>query len=55
MKNKGGSRWVMHDKDSGEEIVMRERAVELYTKDISQYNALADVMLEEQRKRRCRS
>ena len=46
MKNTGGSKWIMQEKDSGEEIVMRERAVELYAKDISQYNALADVMLE---------
>jgi len=46
MKKNGGSRWVMQDKDSGEEIVMRERAVELYAQEISQYNALADVMLE---------
>ena len=46
MKNNGGSRWVMQDMDSGEEIVMRERAVDLYAQEISQYNALADVMLE---------
>ena len=46
MRNTGGSKWVMQDKDSGEEIVMRERAVELYAQDISQYNALADVKFE---------
>ena len=46
MRNAGGSKWVMQDREGGEEIVMRERAVELYAKDISQYNALADVMLE---------
>jgi len=46
MRNAGGSKWVMQDKDSGEEIVMRERAVELYAKDISQYNALAVVMFD---------
>ena len=46
MRNTGGSKWVMHDKDGGEEIVMRERAVELYAQDISQYDALADVLFE---------
>jgi len=46
MRKTGGSKWVMHDKDGGDDIVMRERAVELYAQDISQYNALADVMFE---------
>ena len=46
MKNNGKSQWVMQEQNSGEEIVMRERAVELYAKDISQYNALAVVMFD---------
>ena len=46
MKNNGKSQWVMQEQNSGEEIVMRERAVELYAQEISQYNAVADMMFE---------
>jgi shikimate kinase len=46
MQNNGGSKWVMRDRDNGEEIVMREQAVKLYAQEISQYNALADVIFE---------
>ena len=45
LRNEGGSKWVMQE-NGGEEIVMSERAVELYAQEIPQYNALADVMLE---------
>ena len=46
MRNNGESKWVMRDGNNGEEIVMREKAVELFSQDISQYDALADVVFE---------
>ena len=42
----GSSRFVLRDMDDGTEIGMRERTVKLYAKEISQYDALADVTLE---------
>ena len=41
-----GDQLVLEDKQDGTEVVVRERTVKLYAKEIAQYEALANLTLE---------
>ena len=43
---KDGSQLVLRDMTDGTEVVMREKTVKLYAQEILQYDALADLTLE---------
>jgi shikimate kinase len=42
----GGNQLILQDITNGTEVVMREEAVKLYAQELSQYEALADMTLE---------
>jgi len=46
LRNSGKSRFVLHDVTNGTEIDMQENAVKLYMKEYSQYEAIADLSLD---------
>jgi shikimate kinase len=46
LKNSEGNKLVLYDVTNDREIVMQEKAVELYSDELAQYEALADLTVE---------